>query len=50
MKERWMNKILKERGKNKRLKEKRKIERLKDGPGPVMVSDVLCPAAHILGT
>ena len=22
----------------------------KDGPGPVMVSDTLCPAAHILGT
>ena len=23
---------------------------LKDGPGPVMVSDTLCPAVHILGT
>ena len=22
----------------------------KDGPGPVMVSDTLCPAVHILGT
>ena len=22
----------------------------KDGPGPVMVSDNLCPAVHILGT
>ena len=22
----------------------------KDGPGPVMVSDSLCPAVHILGT
>ena len=23
---------------------------IKDGPGPVMVSDTLCPAVHILGT
>ena len=22
----------------------------KDGPGPVVVSDTLCPAVHILGT
>ena len=22
----------------------------KDGPGPLMVSDTLCPAVHILGT
>ena len=22
----------------------------KDGPGPVMVSETLCPAVHILGT
>ena len=26
------------------------LEELKDGPGPVMVSDTLCPAVHILGT
>ena len=25
-------------------------KRIKDGPGPVMVSDTLCPAVHILGT
>ena len=25
-------------------------EREKDGPGPVMISDTLCPAVHILGT
>ena len=25
-------------------------EEEKDGPGPVMVSDTLCPAVHILGT
>ena len=22
----------------------------KDGPGPIMVSDTLCPAVHIMGT
>ena len=26
------------------------LERKKDGPGPLMVSDTLCPAVHILGT
>ena len=26
------------------------VEKGKDGPGPVMVSDTLCPAVHILGT
>ena len=31
----------------KKMKEKNKK---KDGPGPVMVSDTLCPAVHILGT
>ena len=25
-------------------------KRRKDDPGPVMVSDTLCPAVHILGT
>ena len=25
-------------------------EKGKDGPGPVIVSDTLCPAVHILGT
>ena len=35
------------RGKEKIKKEKR---RNKDGPGPVMVSDTLCPSVHILGT
>ena len=34
-----------EMGKKVRLREKEK-----DGPGPVMVSDTLCPAVHILGT
>ena len=28
----------------------RQLQGLKDGPGPVMVSDTLCPAIHILGT
>ena len=28
----------------------RQLQGLKDGPGPVMVSDTLCPAVHILGT
>ena len=39
--------------KRKRGKGKGKIgkeEQGKDGPGPVMVSDTLCPALHILGT
>ena len=32
-------------------KEKEKEKGIvKDGPGPVMVSDTLCPAVHILGT
>ena len=26
------------------------IRKEKDGPGPVMVSDTICPAVHILGT
>ena len=26
------------------------IQAVKDGPGPVRVSDTLCPAVHILGT
>ena len=26
------------------------VDHLKDGPGPGLVSDTLCPAAHILGT
>ena len=28
----------------------RRTGKKKDGPGPVMVSDTLCPAVHILGT
>ena len=28
----------------------RKVKGGKDGPGPVIVSDILCPAIHILGT
>ena len=35
--------------KDYRLMDPRK-ERKKDGLGPVMVSDTLCPAVHILGT
>ena len=34
----------------KEQRKKRKVEKKKDGPGPVMVSDTLCPAVHILGT
>ena len=30
--------------------EAEKDEEKKDGPGPVMVSDTLCPAVHILGS
>ena len=29
---------------------RKKASEKKDGPGPVMVSDTLCPAVHILGT
>ena len=35
---------------NPRLKFRYETEEKKDGPGPVMVSDTLCPAIHILGT
>ena len=35
----------------RRVEEGRKrTEEKKDGPGPVMVSDTLCPSVHILGT
>ncbi len=34
--------------KTKKKKEQNTIK--KDGPGPVMVSDTLCPAVDILGT
>ena len=32
------------------LKSSQVVLRTKDGPGPVMVSNTLCPAVHILGT
>ena len=34
----------------KREKREKRGKQGKDGPGPVMVSDTLCPAVHILGT
>ena len=37
-----------ERERDRARESERKKER-KDGPGPVMVSDTLCPAVHILG-
>ena len=46
---------LKEKMHEKKNKEEQKEEeeakeKKKDGPGPVMVSDTLCPAVHILGS
>ena len=41
----------KKKKKKKEIKEKKeKLVLKKDGPGPVMVSDTLCPAVHILET
>ena len=38
-------------GNRKEIKDRKKEKKeKKDGPGPVMVSDTLCPAVHILGT
>ena len=45
-----MQKKKKKKEKKKKKKKKKKEEKRKDGPGPVMVSDTLCPAVHILGT
>ncbi len=37
--------------KNDKRKNWQKWQKMtKDGPGPVIVSDTLCPAVHILGT
>ena len=35
---------------NRREGEERRRGRRKDGPGPVMFSNTVCPAVHILGT
>ena len=47
-----LQKVEKRNDRKKREKERkrRKMIGKKDGPGPVMVSDTLCPAVHILGT
>ena len=36
--------------KKRRVGKRMDIYMTKNGPGPVMVSDTLCPAVHILGT
>ena len=42
---------MREGGREREREEERERKReRKDGPGPVMVSDTLCPAVHILGT
>ena len=40
----------KERRGGRSNEEEEGSRRKTDGPGPVMVSDTLCPAVHILGT
>ena len=38
------------RGEKRKKRGKNEKEGKKDGPGPVIVSDTLCPAVHIFGT